>query len=132
MLPSIAVKYLYRKLGRRAVEFKHLHTIYFGSKRILQQEIANVDKKFWKYINTSVHVYDKSNAKDAKKYTESPSLKENQKIIKQSATGDIVVKTETNEDNVVTKVTIEKSTATKPPPKQPVPAPGDYFSILCG
>lgn len=130
MLPSFAFKHLYRKLGRRSVEIKQLHTLYFGNTRLLQQEFSVIDKHFWRYINTSIHLSDKSNAKDAKTYDERPSPKEDVKVIKQSATGDIVVKTESDVNNVVTKVTIEKSSVGTLPPKQPAPSPGKIF-VYC-
>lgn len=124
MLPSIAIKCLFRKLGRRPDDIKCLHTLYLGNRRVLQQKFSFADKTFLRYVNTSIHVYDKSNAKDAKDYKENTSVKDEHKIIKQSATGDIIVKTETDVDKVVTKVTIEKSQEATSTPKQPTPAPG--------
>lgn len=124
MLPSIAIKCLFRKFGRRPDDIKCLHTLYLGNRRVLQQKFSFADKTFLRYVNTSIHVYDKSNAKDAKDYKENTSVKDEHKIIKQSATGDIIVKTETDVDKVVTKVTIEKSQEATSTPKQPTPAPG--------
>ncbi|CAH0397484.1 unnamed protein product [Chilo suppressalis] len=120
MLPSLAVKWFYRKLSRSPAEFKYLHTLNSSNLKALQDFC--VDKKIWRYVNTSIHVYDKSNPKDVKVYADKSAVKTDHKIIKQGATGDIIIKTETD-DNVVTKVTIEKLQATTLPTKPKEPAP---------
>ncbi|XP_004927839.1 zinc transporter 9 [Bombyx mandarina] len=106
MLPSIAIKCLYRRLGRHST--KHLQKISFLSPRFVKVEnfvrFRNVRQT--RFISTSAHLYD--NKSNSSKDISVKDVK-TQKIIKQSPTGDIIVKTETGLDKVITKVTIEKS-----------------------
>lgn len=131
MLSSFTVKSFYRKLGRQYTEFKHLHTICLGSSRSLRYDAKvwpTETKKISRCFGTSFYFYDKSEPK--KNAVQLQKEVQNQKSVKietQKAPSGITVKAETDEDNVVTKVTIQKSEA--PAPK-PVP-PGKYkFSFI--
>ncbi|XP_037297204.1 zinc transporter 9 [Manduca sexta] len=126
MLPSIAAKCLYRKIGRRSGELKYFHSICFETPVMLRIEGLWTfnNKGFSRCINTSAYYSDKSNPNSTNEIIN--GNKDAQKIIKQSPTGDIIVKTETDSkmNKVVTKVTIEKKDKTKPPPdKQGAPQP---------
>ncbi|CAG9792013.1 unnamed protein product [Diatraea saccharalis] len=116
MLPSVAIKCFYQKLGTRPAEFKHLHTVYSSHVKVLKD--FYVDKKTIRYINTSINVFNKSND-----HADKSALKTDHKVIKQGATGDIIIKTETDENKVVTKLTIEKSQPITPPPNQTAASP---------
>lgn len=122
MLPSVVAKCLYRKLNRCSSDYKLIHSVCYGSIRVLRPEIFTGGASQLRYISGSAYLYDKSKAKDSK----SPqSDKSHQKVISQSATGDIIVKTETDANKVVTKVTIEKNPTQnqEPLPQQVVAAP---------
>ncbi|KAJ0179371.1 hypothetical protein K1T71_005083 [Dendrolimus kikuchii] len=119
MLPSVAAKCFLKKLGRRSYEFKffqRLCSVTVARHISFDSMGLNSNKEVWRTVATSSRCYDKSKAKDAKQ----PVINKNDdSIIKQSPTGDIIVKTETNSDKVVTKVTIEKNK----PPAQKTAAP---------
>lgn len=109
MLPSVVTKCLYRKLHRCSSDYKWLHSVCHGSSRVFRPEILTGESSSLRYISGSAYLFDKSNAKDA--ISSPQSDKPHEKVISQSATGDIIVKTETDANKVVTKVTIEKNQA---------------------
>lgn len=125
MLPSVAAKCFYRKLGRYSSEIKYFDILCFGGSTGISQSLGVrvvKNKVLSKFIYTSAYFGDKSKSFEAKEL--SNSEKDAHKIIKQSPTGDIIVKTETDSQKVVTKVTIEKS---QPPVvNQAVSQPGQY------
>lgn len=123
MLPSVAAKCLYRNIGRHSIEIKYLHSLCFVTPKILRQDILFESKELWRFVNTSAYLFDNPKSKNAPIPEKVLAENENvQKIIKQSVTGDIIVKTETDTNKVVTKVTIEKTKT----PEKPVAQPG-YF-----
>lgn len=132
MLPSVAVKYFYRNLTRHSTEIKYLHSLCFAAPRIFRQDIFHESKKLWRCVHTSTYLLDKPvsiNALQPEKA--SPDGDSANKIIKQSVTGDIIVKTETDDNNVVTKVTIEKSKPLNLKKADKVePQPGYFLIIL--
>lgn len=131
MLPSVAAKCFYRNLSRHSYDIKYLHSLCFAAPRIFRQGIFHEGKELWRCVHSSAYLLDKPKSKNALQTEKASPASENaNKIIKQSVTGDIIVKTETDDSQVVTKVTIEK---TKPPDKPadaPEPKPGYCFIIL--
>lgn len=110
MLPSIVSKTL--KLSSRSSDYT-FRSFFYGASRVLQQEFYNADTKgFWRCIHTSTYFYDKPADINIPQIS-----KQSEKVITQSATGDIIVKTETDANKVVTKVTIEKNKPVSPSPK---------------
>lgn len=118
MLSSFTVKSFYRKLGRQYTELKHLHTICTRSSRSLRYDakIWPIEpKKLSRCFGTSYYFYDKSEPKkDAVQLQKETQNQNSVKIETQKAPSGITVKAETDEDNVVTKVTIQKSEAPAP------------------
>lgn len=106
MLPSVVAKCLYRKLNRCSSDYKLFHSVCIGSSRVIRPEIFIGETSPLRYLSGSAYLFDKSETKDA---TSPKSNQSHQKVISQSATGDIVVKTETDANKVVTKVTIERN-----------------------
>ncbi|XP_026765372.1 zinc transporter 9 [Galleria mellonella] len=125
MLPSLFVKNIYRKLSRRSIQLRHLHAISYRFPKVLKYETyCGINKKSWRFINTTSIVHDKSTPKDEndlKKQSLANAESTSKSIITQSTTGDIVVKTETDEDKVVTKVTIEKAPTSSVPKQNTAP-----------
>lgn len=125
MLPSAVAKCFFKKFGRRSYEFKYFQTLCCaGVSHNIQIDSLSIfsSKDIWRTITTSSEFNDKNKAKDAKQ----PDInKSSDTLIKQSPTGDIIVKTETNSDKV-TKVTIEKSK----PSTQKTGAPQPGTSII--
>lgn len=114
MLPSIVAKTLYRKLRGRSSDYKfrNFSNICYGATRVLRQELYNADSRgSWRCIHSSTYFYDKPKASDIQSL---PTDNKSEQIIKQSATGDIIVKTETDANKIVTKVVIEKSQGASP------------------
>lgn len=126
MLPSIVTKCLYRKLNRSSSNYNFFHSVGTGSKRV-QSELIKVNKTTHRrWISASSFYYEKNKSPDkaaAPKSAASPS----QRIISQSATGDIVVKTETDANKEVTKITIERPPQAKPHPSISTPPPGNKY-----
>ncbi|KAI8440277.1 hypothetical protein MSG28_001634 [Choristoneura fumiferana] len=124
MLSSFTVKSFYRKLGRQYTELKHLHTICTGSSRPLRYDVKiwpTETKKLSRCFGTSYYFYDKSEPKkDAVQLQKEVQNQKSVKIETQKAPSGITVKAETDEDNVVTKVTIQKSEAPAPKAVPPV------------
>lgn len=118
MLPTAVAKYFCRELSRRSTDFKHINSL---CARIVRQELFNRNVNNRRFFVTSKYFYGSSEPKDKKNEDQSPD-----KVISQSATGDIVVKTETNADKVVTKVTIEKI---QPVPESAITPPGTYAKL---
>lgn len=119
MLPSVAAKCFYRNLSRHSIEIKYLHSLCFAAPKIFRQHIYHERKALWRCVHTSSYLLDKPENNAMHKEKGSPDSKTANKVIKQSVTGDIIVKTETDDNKVVTKVTIEKSK----PPGKPVEVP---------
>ncbi|KAI8440269.1 hypothetical protein MSG28_001634 [Choristoneura fumiferana] len=112
------------KLGRQYTELKHLHTICTGSSRPLRYDVKiwpTETKKLSRCFGTSYYFYDKSEPKkDAVQLQKEVQNQKSVKIETQKAPSGITVKAETDEDNVVTKVTIQKSEAPAPKAVPPV------------
>lgn len=135
-LYSTAARGAYRKLSRGSVGFKFLSSKQSNVPRGLREDFVLLlcNKKFAKYIHTSASNNEKILPREG--LNDAPGSKESkekekiaQSVIKQNAVGDIVVKTETDVNKVVTKVTIEK----KPVDGQPQPSSAGkalgYFNI---
>ncbi|PZC75863.1 hypothetical protein B5X24_HaOG205565 [Helicoverpa armigera] len=115
MLPSVAAKCFYRNLSRHSIEIKYLYSLCSGAPRVWRQGIFHDGKDRWRCVHTSSYLLDKPKSKNALQSEKPPAATEKaNQVIKQSVTGDIIVKTETDANKIVTKVTIEKS---KPPDK---------------
>lgn len=135
MLPSLASNF-YRKFGRQYTQWKYYNSICIGAYRILQREsilsLQN-NKKIYRRIYTSAYFNDKSEIKDAKDITDKLTAggKDSHRTLKEKSLGDIIVKTETDADKVVTKVTIEKakSQETEEAAKQAAVAPPSMIRI---
>lgn len=112
-LYSTTARSAYRKLSRGSVGLKFLSK-QSGVPISLHKDVLFLcNKKFARYLQTSSCYNEKSLPKEGlASTTVSNEIKEKEKIaqsvIKQNAIGDIVVKTETDVNKVVTKVTIEK------------------------
>lgn len=120
MLPSVAAKCFYRNLSRHSIEIKYFHTLCFGTPKILRHDFFIEGRKKGRCVSTTAYMFEKPKSKSApvpEKAT--PEANNVEKVIKQSVTGDIIVKTESDANKVVTKVTIEKN---KLPVKE-VPTP---------
>ncbi|XP_023946958.1 zinc transporter 9 [Bicyclus anynana] len=111
MLPSFASTF-YRKFGRHYVQIKHYNSC-IAAYRVLQRDnifSVDINKKLCRYFRSSVCLNDKSkkiDIKDIKLNANEDKGTEN--VVKQKAlANNIIVKTETDVDNIVTKVTIEK------------------------
>lgn len=111
MLPSVAAKCFYRNLSRHSIEIKYLHSLCFAAPKLFRQDIFHEGKTLWRCVHTSAYLLDKPKVSNNPLEMEkaSPDSKTANKVIKQSITGDILVKTETDANKVVTKVTIEKT-----------------------
>lgn len=114
-LYSTAARGAYRKLSRGSIGLKFLSSKQSGVPRNLRQDFVLFlcNKKFARCLHSSACNNEKTLPKEGLKDTvASNESKEKEKIaqsvIKQNAIGDIVVKTETDVNKVVTKVTIEK------------------------
>ncbi|XP_013185876.1 proton-coupled zinc antiporter SLC30A9, mitochondrial [Amyelois transitella] len=126
MIPTLVVKCLYRKLGRRTVELKQFHSMINVLPNTYRHDAFRVaDTKLWRHINTTAYIREKSKpVKDVKIQDKVVTKGDStEKVIKQSATGDIIVKTETDVNKIVTKVTIEKTDTKAVPPPSPPPKP---------
>lgn len=125
MLPSVAAKCFYRKLSRHSIEIKYLHSLCFGAPKIFRRDIIHESKELWRYVHSSAYLLDKTKSKNVVASEKVAAENENvNKVIKQSPTGDIIVKTETDANKVVTKVTIEKLKPPDKPADVPPPKPG--------
>lgn len=125
MLPSVAAKCFYRKLSRHSIEIKYLHSLCFGAPKIFRRDIIHESKELWRYVHSSAYLLDKTKSKNVVESEKVAAENENvNKVIKQSPTGDIIVKTETDANKVVTKVTIEKLKPPDKPADVPPPKPG--------
>lgn len=121
MLPSVVAKCLYRKLNRCSSDYKFFHSVCYGSTRVQRSQIFAGDTTSpWRFISGSAYYYENSKPKDAASHQ---SDKSHQKVISQSATGDIIVKTETDANKMVTKLTIEKNLSQDEENKHAVTAP---------
>ncbi|CAD0198796.1 unnamed protein product [Chrysodeixis includens] len=128
MLPSVAAKCFYRKLSRHSIEIKYLHTLCFGTPKILRHDFFIEGRELGRCVSTTAYLFDNPKSKSALAPEKPTSDGSNvQKVIKQSVTGDIIVKTESDANKVVTKVTIEKN---KLPPKETPSPPGIFYSTL--
>ncbi|CAK1578412.1 unnamed protein product [Parnassius mnemosyne] len=121
MLPSAASNF-FRKMGRRSVHIKKLSYLCFGYTGNIQQNssLFHLGKNVFKRnFNTSTYFFDKNetaNGKNNEKHTETNK----DKLCKPKSMSGIEIKTETNENNVVTKVTIEKPQTVTSSSKQAV------------
>lgn len=112
LLHSVASKFCAR-FGRQYTPLKSYHTLCFASYRIIHREsifAINRNKKINKNIYSSAIFYDKSEV-DSRSAPDKLNeiVKDKHNTLKEKTLGDIIVKTETDADNVVTKVTIEKA-----------------------
>lgn len=108
MLPSAASTF-YRKFGRQYVQIKRYSSCLAAYRALQGDNIFTVDNssKLYRYFRSSVYFNEKSEIKDAKDVKlNANDIKETEKV--KQKLGNIIVKTETDADNVVTKVTIEK------------------------
>lgn len=123
MVYSVAAKCIYRRLSPRYVDLKHINTIYFGGTLSLSHNDVYClsSKKLCRHLSVKAND-EKENAQSVER--KKVSEKNTEKVVKQNALGDIVVKTETNVDNVVTKVTIEKTQSQK---SKPDSSPGNFL-----
>lgn len=114
-LYSTAARGVYRKLSRGSVGLKFLSSKQSFVRISLHKDVVLFlcNKKFDRYLHTSSSNNEKCLPKEGPAGAiASNDSKEKEKIaqsvIKQNVIGDIVVKTETDVNKVVTKVTIEK------------------------
>lgn len=114
-LYSTAARSAYRKLSRGSVGLKFLSSKQSGAPINLHKDVVLFlcNKKLARYLHTTSCNNEKCMPKEGTAgVAVSNETKEKEKItqsvIKQNAIGDIVVKTETDVNKVVTKVTIEK------------------------
>lgn len=105
MLPSAASTF-YRKFGRQYVQIKHYSSCLAAYRALQRDNIFTVDNssKLYRYFRSSVYFNEKSEINDVK--LNAKDIKETEKV--KQKLGNIIVKTETDADNIVTKVTIEK------------------------
>ncbi|XP_050342219.1 zinc transporter 9 [Nymphalis io] len=115
LLHSVASNF-YRKFGRQYSQLKYYNSLCIGSYRIVHREsffATNMNQKLNRSISTSAIFNDKIEGKDSKdvmdKLNPSDVAKDTKNSLKNKSLGDIIVKTETDADNVITKVTIEKA-----------------------
>ncbi|CAG4940922.1 unnamed protein product [Colias eurytheme] len=113
MIPFAASAFC-RSVGRRYVQIKSVSPLYFSASRIIcgkvQVTIA-CNRKSSRFLHISAYVNSKSEIRNSQE----PQVKENEpqrdssNVVKKKDLNNITVKTETDDDNKVTKVTIEKS-----------------------
>ncbi|XP_026747209.1 zinc transporter 9 [Trichoplusia ni] len=110
MLPSVAAKCFYRNLSRHSIEIKYLHTLCFGTPKILRHDFFIEGRELGRCVSTTAYLFETPKSKSAPILEKAaPEANTEEKVIKQSVTGDIIVKTESDANKVVTKVTIEKN-----------------------
>lgn len=119
MLPSGVAKCFLKKISRKSYEFKYFQTLCYRPSSIRRIEFfLSNSKGTTRPLSINSSNYDKSKLNG----TKIPQVnKSAETIIKQSPTGDIIVKTETNSDKVVTKVTIERNNPVSEKSKTPQP-----------
>ncbi|XP_072941776.1 proton-coupled zinc antiporter SLC30A9, mitochondrial [Epargyreus clarus] len=129
MLPTAATT-IYRKLGRQYIQSKNFNSICIGACRIFRYggnvTLSKTNTTTFRHIHTSAYFYDKSDTQDAKEFAAklaSGSDQDTRRLLDTKSTSDIIVKTETDKDKVVTKVTIEKSQPADAGAKQAVAKP---------
>lgn len=108
MLPSIASS-LCRKLGIHYSQFKTYNLVNVRAYYILRSErnfVRYPNTKLYRCLHTSSYYYDK-NTKNSASLAVGDDKDKN--LQKQKTLDNIIVKTETDANNTVTKVTIEKS-----------------------
>lgn len=127
---SLLTSNLYRKFSRQYTQWKYYNSVCIRTYQSFQRHnIFSLEEngRFCRRIYTSARFYDKSEPKDAKnivdKLNSGVARKDNQNSLNEKSVGDILIKTETDANKVVTKVTIEKAKPqeTEEVPKESVP-----------
>lgn len=126
---SLLTSNLYRKFSRQYTQWKYYNSVCIRTYQSFQRHTIyslQGSEKFYRRIYTSAHYNDKSETKDDKniidKLNSGVTRKDNQNSSNEKSLGDILIKTETDANKVVTKVTIEKAKTqeTEEVAKQPV------------
>ncbi|XP_049864908.1 zinc transporter 9 [Pectinophora gossypiella] len=112
LLYSAAAKCIYKKLSGKTTQFRYLC---FETHINLGKHVGCTNKQLQRYFNISTSLQEKGKPKNVEKPLPNNKQDEQNKMVSQSALGDVVVKTETNADQLVTKVSIEKAPAAAAP-----------------
>ncbi|XP_045492378.1 zinc transporter 9 [Colias croceus] len=113
MIPFAASAFC-RSVGRRYVQIKSVSPLYFSASRIIcgkVQVTITCNRKSSRFLHISAYVNSKSEIRNSQEQQvkENEPQRDSSNVVKKKDLNNITVKTETDDDNKVTKVTIEKS-----------------------
>lgn len=136
----LAIKIICRKVARKSSRLKNLHTICLDVPGTVSKKLESSfylhhknGYSFKRCISTSVYLHESVKKKDKAEKVLSQEDDEGKHLVQQTNLGDITVKTETNENKEVTKVTIEKLKKENNTEQKPAPPPGKHcdISVYC-